>query len=265
MAKSAETRYDASCALAQFPEALTAVVVGASRGIGHGLAESLIAHPRCGRVFALCRRPDEVRFNASIEPVEADVMDEASLRAAAETVQAAAGGVHLLLYSAGLLHGDSSGEAGKVSPERSLEQIDPAAAIRSFQINALGAILTAKHFGRMATHADHALMGFLSARVGSISDNRLGGWYAYRASKAAENQFVRTAAIELKRKRGPVCIALHPGTVDTDLSAPFQGNVPADQLFGVQRAANQLLSVVSAVQPHDTGSFYAWDGQPIAW
>ena len=109
-------------------------------------------------------------------------------------------------------------------------------------------------------------MGFVSARVGSIADNRLGGWYAYRASKAALNQCVRTLAVEQGRgRKGSVCVALHPGTVDTGLSKPFQRNVPDGKLFSPERAATYMLNVIDDLSADDNGRFFAWDGQPIAW
>ena len=109
-------------------------------------------------------------------------------------------------------------------------------------------------------------MGFVSARVGSIADNRLGGWYAYRASKAALNQSVRTLAVEQGRgRKGSICVALHPGTVDTQLSKPFQRNVPDGKLFTPEQSANYLLTVIDGLGPDDNGSFFAWDGQAIPW
>jgi NAD(P)-dependent dehydrogenase (short-subunit alcohol dehydrogenase family) len=115
-------------------------------------------------------------------------------------------------------------------------------------------------------HGRRAVIANLSARVGSIGDNRIGGWYAYRASKAAQNQITKTASIELRRKAPAlVCVALHPGTVDTDLSAPFQGNVPEGKLFSVERAARQLLEVIDGLGPDDTGRFFDWAGEPVEW
>jgi NAD(P)-dependent dehydrogenase (short-subunit alcohol dehydrogenase family) len=106
----------------------------------------------------------------------------------------------------------------------------------------------------------------ISARVGSIGDNRLGGWYAYRGAKAAQNMFTRTLAIEWARsRRNVVCVALHPGTTDTDLSRPFQANVAPDKLFDRGRTVRQLLAVIDRLTPADTGRFYAWDGSEIPW
>jgi NAD(P)-dependent dehydrogenase (short-subunit alcohol dehydrogenase family) len=105
-----------------------------------------------------------------------------------------------------------------------------------------------------------------AARVGSIEDNRLGGWYAYRASKAAQNMYTRTLAVEWARsRRNVICVALHPGTTDTDLSRPFQANVPAGKLFGVDYAVARMLGVIDRLQSADSGQFFAWDGERIPW
>jgi NAD(P)-dependent dehydrogenase (short-subunit alcohol dehydrogenase family) len=124
----------------------------------------------------------------------------------------------------------------------------------------------ARHFERLLAHRDRAVFASLSARVGSIGDNRLGGWYAYRGAKAAQNMFTRTLAIEWARsRRNVVCVALHPGTTDTDLSRPFQANVPAEQLFPVGRTVHQLLDVIDRLSPAHSGRFLAWDGSEIPW
>ena len=126
----------------------------------------------------------------------------------------------------------------------------------------------AKHFHRLLTdHRERAVLANLSARVGSIEDDRLGGWYAYRGSKAAQNLFTRNLSIELGRlSKRVIVLALHPGTVDTDLSAPFQRNVPEERLFSVERAARQLLEIVDhASRDTHHGGFFAWDGAPIPW
>jgi len=138
--------------------------------------------------------------------------------------------------------------------------------VRSFRVNALGALLVAKHFQGFFDRNDRVVFASLSARVGSIGDNRLGGWYAYRASKAAQNMITKNLAIELRRRaRGVVCVALHPGTVATDLSAPFRGGVPEEKLFDASRAARQLLGVIDSLTPDSNGGFFAWDGEPIPW
>jgi NAD(P)-dependent dehydrogenase (short-subunit alcohol dehydrogenase family) len=122
----------------------------------------------------------------------------------------------------------------------------------------------AKHALPLLPKAGKSVFAVISARVGSIEDNRLGGWYGYRASKAALNQFTRTMAIELLRqKREAVCVALHPGTVDTPLSRPFQSGVKAEKLFTPLHAAECLLTVIDGLTPADNGQLLAWDGQRI--
>ena len=151
-------------------------------------------------------------------------------------------------------------------PERRLADVTPEHLQRAFAVNAIGPLLVAKHVQALLPRRDRAVFASLSARVGSIGDNRLGGWYAYRASKAAQNMITLNLSIELRRRaRGIICVGLHPGTVDTELSRPFQHNVPADRLFTPQRAARQLLDVIHGLEPADNGGFFAWDAQPIPW
>ncbi|MEM6930148.1 MAG: SDR family NAD(P)-dependent oxidoreductase, partial [Myxococcota bacterium] len=151
-------------------------------------------------------------------------------------------------------------------PEKRLEHVAPDALATVFAVNAFGPILVAKHVAPLLHHDRRAVFAAVSARVGSIGDNRLGGWYAYRASKSALNQLLRTLSIELAR-RSPnvIVVSVHPGTVDTDLSHPFQRRVPAHKLFSTERAADQLIDVIDGLTPEDTGSFRAWDGSPIEW
>jgi NAD(P)-dependent dehydrogenase (short-subunit alcohol dehydrogenase family) len=191
-----------------------------------------------------------------IEVVSLDVRDEASIAAAAAKVSK----LHLLMNVAGLLHDDTLG------PEKRLADMDPTNMRRVFEVNAFGPLLVAKHFASALIHQERAVLANVSARVGSIGDNRLGGWYSYRASKAAQNMFTKNLAIELGR-RSPhvVVVGMHPGTVDTDLSKPFQRSVPPGQLFDVERAASQLLGVIERLGPEDSGSFVAYDGQAIPW
>ncbi len=174
-------------------------------------------------------------------------------------------GLNLVLNVAGLLHRYDHQGAGP-GPERRLADVTPDWLVESFRVNAAGPLLIAKHVQSLLPRREHAVFASLSARVGSIEDNRLGGWYAYRGSKAAQNMFTRGLAIELKRRcPGIVCVGLHPGTTDTGLSAPFQRGVPAGKLFSPDRAAGHLLAVIDGLGVQDNGSFRAWDGQPIPW
>ena len=196
----------------------------------------------------------------SVALISLDVTDENSIASAAAHVAEYVDCLHLLINVAGVLHGKH------MQPERRLEQIDADALALSFAVNATGPALVAKHFHPLLAHDERAVLASISARVGSIADNRLGGWYGYRASKAAQNMMTKTLSIELAR-RAPnvICVALHPGTVDTDLSKPFQRSVPADELFSPKLAAAQLLTVIDSLTTDDSGSFFDWQGEPIPW
>ena len=255
--------------LTSFPAGSRALVQGASRGIGLEFVRQLLAQPTIARVFAGCRAPDraaELLALAAGEPrlqlVPLDVAEEASIARAAATVAGATDRLHLVLNCAGILHGGPAA----LAPEKRLADVRPEALAASFAVNAAGPLLVARHFERLLAHRDRAVFASISARVGSIGDNRLGGWYAYRGAKAAQNMFTRTLAIEWARtRRNVVCVALHPGTTDTDLSRPFQANVPPEKLFSPERTVRQLLEVIDHLGPADTGRFYAWDGTEIPW
>lgn len=228
----------------------SAVIIGASGGIGAALADAITDEGRHGTVHRLAR---SFAGDAHI-----DLSDEASIAAAAARVAAGAPPT-LILVATGLLH---DGDRG---PEKALRDLDPSWLARSYAVNAIGPALVAKHFLPLMPKAGRCVFAALSARVGSISDNRLGGWHGYRASKAALNQLIRTLAIE-ERRRNPsaIVVALHPGTVDTALSKPFQGNVAPGQLFDPARAAVQLLDVLDDLRAGDSGKLFGWDGAEIA-
>jgi len=255
--------------LSSFPDDSRALVQGASRGIGLEFVRQLLTEPRIGRVFATCRAPDQAGQLAALahdDPrlsvVALDATSEDSITRAAAQVAADTERLHLVVNCAGLLHGGPTA----VAPEKRLADVRPEALAASFAINAAGPLLVAKHFERLLAHRERAVFASISARVGSIGDNRLGGWYAYRGAKAAQNMFTKTLAIEWARsRRNVVCVALHPGTTDTDLSRPFQANVPAEKLFPVERTVRQLLDVIDHLGPADTGRFLAWDGREIPW
>jgi NAD(P)-dependent dehydrogenase (short-subunit alcohol dehydrogenase family) len=181
-----------------------------------------------------------------------------SIANAAATV-GADGPLDLVLIATGVL---SDGDT--LTPEKTWRDFSAEAFAHAFAVNATGPALIAKHFLPLLARDRRSVFAALSARVGSIEDNRLGGWAAYRASKAALHQIIRTCAIELARKnKGAICVALHPGTVDTALSAPFQRGVSADQLFAPKQSARHLLRVVDSLQVSDSGNAFAWDGARI--
>lgn len=232
-------------------------VFGAGGGIGAALVEALLARDGVAMVHAGSRR-GEGPVGERCAPFAFDLLDEASIAAAAARI-AEGGPLDRVIVATGLLQ-DMPG----VRPERSWSAIDPDAFARVFAVNATGPALIAKHvLPHLAAGGRFAVM---SARVGSIGDNRLGGWHAYRASKAALNMLVRNFAVELRRKdAAALAVALHPGTVATDLSRPFSGNVAPGRLFAPDLAAAQLLAVLDALRPEDSGGFFAWDGSAIDW
>lgn len=229
------------------PKAGVAVIFGAGGGIGGALIDALRSASRFEHIVGFSRK--------SSPPI--DLLDEATLQRAA-ILAAEKGELRLVIDATGFLHDN------RQAPEKSWRQIDAGNLARSFALNAIGPVLIMKHVLPLLPRSGKAVFATLSARVGSIGDNRLGGWYSYRASKAALNQLVRTAALELAR-RSPdaICIALHPGTVATALSAPFAAtglevHTPPD-------AARHLLAVVEKLTAEANGGFFDWRGQPVPW
>jgi NAD(P)-dependent dehydrogenase (short-subunit alcohol dehydrogenase family) len=223
-----------------------AVVIGASGGIGSALVGRLEQSGRFAQVIGLSRRHDGF-----------DLEDEASIARAAGSV-AAVGAPDLVFVATGVLH---SGQ----TPERSLKALSADHLMRDYRINAIGPALVAKHFLPVMPRDRRAVFAALSARVGSIGDNRLGGWHAYRASKAALNMLLRNIAIETARTHPQTIVAgLHPGTVATGLSEPFQKGVLPERLFTPDVSAAYLIEVLDGLETQDSGSVFAWDGQRLA-
>ena len=221
------------------------VVIGATGGIGAALSDAL--EQRGDRVLRIGRRTTP----------GLDLLDEASIVAAARAVGDGFHlGLRLVIDATGFLHD------ARFQPEKSLRQVDAAQMAHSFAINATGPALLMKHFLPLLARDGRAVFATLSARVGSIADNRLGGWYSYRASKAALNQILRTAAMELVRTRPQtICVALHPGTVGTTLSAPFaKGGL---EVQGPAQSAVRLLAVIDRLTPAETGLFLDHHGALI--
>lgn len=227
------------------PSPVSAVVVGASGGIGAAVADRLQASGRFAVVHRLSRSETGL-----------DLEDEASIAAAASRV--AAGPAPALVFVAtGILH---DGQA----PERSFRALSAEHLMRDYRVNTVGPAMVAKHFLPLLTRTRPAVFAALSARVGSIGDNRLGGWHAYRASKAALNMILRNLAIELARSHPQAIVAgLHPGTVDTALSRPFQKGVAEGKLFSPAYSAERMLDVLDGLTPTDSGGVFAWDGARI--
>ena len=244
--------------LDSFSDNANVAIVGASGGIGGAFVEKLAAAPSVAIVHAFSRNEfelsgDKCRWQAI------DLEQEESIAEAASSIDGLP--LDLVVVTAGILH-----EGERLQPERSFKQLDPNNMQQVFAINAIGPTLVAKHFLPLLRARHKAVFAALSARVGSISDNRLGGWSSYRASKAALNMFIRTIALEQTRRRPQsIVVSLHPGTVATPLSAPFTRRVSDSQLFSAEQSAGYLLRVVDALTPADSGGFFAWDGKRIEY
>jgi NAD(P)-dependent dehydrogenase (short-subunit alcohol dehydrogenase family) len=222
-----------------------AVVIGHRGTIGAAVFEQLRAQGEFAEVIGFARP-------------ELDLLDEASIAVAAAAVAARGGELRHLFVATGLLHDLQQ------QPEKSWRALDPAALARSFAVNAGGPALIIKHFAPLLPRSGRSVMAFLSARAGSIGENSIGGWYGYRASKGALNQIVRSAAAELGRgRKEALCVSLHPGHVESPLSAPFGagGNIT----FSAEQAATNLLTLLARLTPAESGGFFAFDGERIPY
>lgn len=229
------------------PDGFRALVIGSSGGIGTAVSKHLKETKNCGHV-ELVERTNSRSF---------DLTEEESIAKLYLDLKGNYGLFHLIFDATGVLKIDGEG------PEKSLAALDPRRMAKAFAINTIGPALLFKHFAELLPHDGRSFFTTLSARVGSIEDNQLGGWYSYRASKAALNQIVRTAAIEIARKRpSVVCLALHPGTVETKLSRPFSSNRYTHAPF---EAAQRLLDVIDNATPEQSGAFLAYDGSSLDW
>ena len=243
-----------------------ALVVGASQGIGLGFVKSLLEQDQIAQVYATYRHREtanelfELQESYSqLKCLQVDITEEAQIAAAASQIKESSQQLHLAIYCVGLLH------EGELTPEKSLRQINSENLINYFQVNSIGAILLAKHLMPLFKKQE-SVFACISAKVGSIGDNRLGGWYGYRASKAALNMFLKTTAIEYSRRCPKTrVLSLHPGTTDTRLSAPFQKNVPPGKLFPVEHTVDLLSKVIEQTTIKDSGKFFSWDGSELPW
>ena len=236
---------DEAFSMNSLPVRYRAVVVGASGGIGAAFVDRLRSDPRIGGVETLHR--------SSKFPIDFD--DEKSIAAAAAAM-IDGGPIHLLVNAAGVLHTQA------FMPDKRFDDLDYARLDATFRINAFGPALLLRHFAPLLAR-ERAIVALLSAKVGSIGDDRLGGWTAYRASKSALNMIVKNASIEFARSRpGAIVVALHPGTVSTALSRPFGGERIGRAPIV---AATEMLDVLDGLVATDSGSFVAYDGERLPW
>ncbi|MGR3198456.1 MAG: SDR family NAD(P)-dependent oxidoreductase [Paracoccus sp. (in: a-proteobacteria)] len=221
---------------------MRALVLGASGGIGQALSARLAADGI--RVTGLSRSGD------GLDLTQADTVAQHAERLQGQDFD-------LILNATGALVIDGH------QPEKTMDAVDPDAMAAQFALNATGVALALRHFAPLLARDRRSVFASLSARVGSIGDNGLGGWVGYRAAKAAQNQIIRTAAIEYRRRnRHAILVALHPGTVETPLTARYAARY---RTITSDRSAEALLAVIAALTPEDTGSFYDWKGQRVPW
>ena len=247
-------------AFESFPEALRVLIFGASGGLGAAFVRTLASHPRVVEVFAAARTYPETHLfpDSCITWLKFDLVDELSIERAVQRATAS-GPLHMVIVATGMLHSGT-----QLQPEKSWGALDASALAQAFAINVTGPALIAKYTLGVLDRQGKSVFAALSARVGSIEDNRLGGWHAYRASKAALHMLIRTCAIELRQRNlHALCVALHPGTVDTALSKPFQSSIAEGQLLTPAYSVMAMLGVLDRLQSADSGRAWAWDGKPL--
>ncbi|MCT7947596.1 SDR family oxidoreductase [Shewanella septentrionalis] len=232
------------------------LIVGGSGGIGQAMVKQVQETYPDATVHATYRHhlPNDRQNNIQWHAL--DVTNEAEIKQLSEQLTE----LDWLINCVGILHTQDKG------PEKSLQSLDIAFFQHNLTLNTLPSVMLAKHFCHALKQSDSAKFAVISAKVGSISDNRLGGWYSYRASKAALNMFLKTLSIEWQRSmKHCVVLSLHPGTTDTPLSQPFQQSVPKGKLFTPEYVANCLLPIIANATPVQTGCFFAYDGTELPW
>lgn len=235
---------------------MNVAVVGGSGGIGQAFVKNLAERPGVDSIYATYHLTPPELSHPKVTWQQLDITDESAIKTWAEQLQ----DIDWCINAAGLLHRPDRG------PEKTIRQLDPEFFIENMRVNAVPSLLLAKHTVDKFRHGRPAIFAVISARVGSIEDNRLGGWFSYRASKAALNMGLKTLAIEWQRTLPNVTVAaLHPGTTDTDLSRPFQRHVPKDQLFSADQSVAYMLRLLGKLKSADTGRFWAFDGEVLTW
>lgn len=240
----------------------SAIIVGANRGIGLAITKKLLDMEGLSAICATARDPQTAVALKEIDDprlscLSLDVTQPESVRAFASRINPP---VDLVIHCAGILH------EADLKPEKSLAQCHQDALARLFAVNSIGPLLVAQALLPLFPKREPGHFAVLSAMVGSIEDNRIGGWYGYRSSKAALNQFLKTLAIEARRTHPRLCVtAIHPGTTDTELSRPFQGNVKPEKLYTAEKSAERIVNVVLNGVPESSGRFVNWDGSTIPY
>ena len=232
------------------------LIAGGSGGIGRALVEACLEQFQSTTVDATYYKHKPDFSHDRLIWHKLNLADEPEVVYLAEQL----GNLDWVINAAGLLHNESG------LPEKTIKKFDPNFLIENLQANTLPSLLLAKHFQKNLKQSEQSVFAVVSAKVGSISDNQLGGWYSYRATKAALNMVLKTLSIEWQRTLPKCCVAsLHPGTTDTHLSQPFQSNVPEGKLFPPEKTAHLLLNILQNLTPEQTGRFWSWDGRELPW
>ncbi|WP_461535373.1 SDR family oxidoreductase [Spongorhabdus nitratireducens] len=235
---------------------LNILIMGGNGGIGRALVEDCLERYPHAQIVATWHRHKPVLACDNLQWYQVDVCSEQDIKQLAQQFQQ----LDLLINTVGLLHDEQHG------PEKSIARFEASWLQRSMEVNVAPSLMLARYFQPLLKKSARSCFAVISARVGSIEDNRLGGWISYRSSKAALNMAMKTLSIEWQRAVPGCCVTvLHPGTTDTQLSQPFQRNVQEGQLFDPAKTAGLLLDVIAGLNPEDSGRFYAYDGSLIPW
>ena len=234
------------------------IIIGSSGAIGSSFLNHYAKEDKNNVIYALSRS-EAASSSSNIHNVSIDIESDSSI-SNASSICSEAGPFDIIIVTTGMLSDENIG------PEKSLRHLNKESLSKIFSVNTLGPALIAKYFIPLLKKDAPSFLGFLSARVGSISDNRIGGLYSYRASKAALNMTIKSLSIEVSRNNPQSIIAgLHPGTVDSKLSKPFQGNVSEGKLFTPDYSVSKMAEVISNLKPENSGSCFAWDGDEIEY
>tara|TARA_Y100000591_G_scaffold324086_1_gene342937 strand:- start:842 stop:1561 length:720 start_codon:yes stop_codon:yes gene_type:complete len=232
------------------------IIIGSSGAIGSGFVRYYENQNPSNLIYSLSRK--EIKYsNVNIKNVLIDIEDEETIKSAA-SICSEQGTFDKIIIATGVLHDEN------LSPEKSLRHLDKEKLEKVFSINTFGPAIISRYFIPLLNKEKSSFLGFLSARVGSISDNRMGGWYSYRASKAALNMIIKSLSIEVARNNpNAIIVGLHPGTVDSNLSNPFQKNVADGKLFTPDYSIEKMTSVIDNLTSQNSGDCFAWDGERI--
>ncbi|WP_339338186.1 SDR family NAD(P)-dependent oxidoreductase [uncultured Oceanicoccus sp.] len=232
------------------------LIVGGSGGIGAALVDRFLSHRLTNTIYATYLTGQKITQSPKVKWHQVDITSEKDIRDLADNIPQ----LDVLINAIGILHDECN------HPEKTINNFDPDFFQKNISINTTASILLAKYFCRPLKSSSISHFVALSARVGSIEDNKIGGWISYRCSKAALNMAIKTISLEWQFKNPNCCaLAFHPGTTDTNFSKPYQKNVPENKLFKPEYVADQLIQLIENTTPSDTGKFYSFDGSEISW